>query len=122
MSLMRYTRLAVAVLALLLGCKDQSPVPSLAGRWLAVMDTGLRFDLSLAQGGSTVAGDGLVGVTGDMDPATVTGTYLAPQVSLTITRPGQATFNVTGEHAGNQITGVLNGGLAEDRPITFTRQ
>lgn len=126
---MKRSRFLLMAAALLMGCGGETLVPvttTIAGRWQGSLDTGLIFDLTLTQQGATVTGTGQIGIEGSMDAATVSGSYSAPspQVNLILERPGTglAAFNYSGTHSGNQISGVLNGGLATNRPLTLTKQ
>ena len=106
------------------GCTDD-PVtpepPTVAGQWSGSMD-GLTFSMLLTQDESQVTGTGQgTGGSEGSDVLTITGVYLPPNVSLTIESSVYSATNFTGVHSEHTITGHLNGGGFENRPLTLTR-
>jgi hypothetical protein len=78
--------------------------------------------LTLQQAGTQVTGNGsLVGSNGSA-ALTVTGSFSAPNMSLTITSPGFESITYAGTVTGNTMTGTMNGSGFVNVAMTMTTQ
>lgn len=95
------------------GSGDQSTGPtasaSVRGTWEAISN-GATMRMTLSQSGDDVTGNGTVTAGGESGPFTVLGTFVSPDLSLTIT-DGQDVLNFTGtlSSARTQLRGTLSG-------------
>lgn len=121
---MRRISLTLALAVFLAGCSDQAPdPPRIEGAWEGITSSGLVFTFMLGQSETTVSGTGLVEVPGEGTFALdVSGSYVTPLLSLTVTSADFEPFNYTGTHTKNTVDGRLNGSGFQDRPLVIWKQ
>lgn len=119
---MRLYRFALAaVLAVGIACSDASePKPvDLTGAWKGDLN-GLALNMDLAQSGTQLLGTGTFAAN---EPLSVTGTFIDPQVSLSINRAPYTGFTISGQQQGGRtISALVNGYMLNNVPITLTRR
>jgi hypothetical protein len=76
--------------------------------------------LVLSETTGTVSGTGTIAGTTSI-ALTVTGTYSAPTVGLTMSSPGYSPMNLTATVSGKSMTGTLNGSGFSNAAITLTK-
>jgi len=126
---MRTTRTAFSIAALLFfvaacGGDSSGPKTTVAGNWTGSGTTsgGSAFTLGLVlvENAGAVTGTGTL-AGGTSIALTVTGTYSAPSVGLTMSSPGFSPLNLTATVSGKSMTGTLNGSGFNNTAITFTK-
>ena len=81
---------------------------------------GYVLTVNVRQHGTQLTGTGTLGAD---EPFTATGTFLDPDVSLTINPAPYTGFTLSGQqHAGTSISGVANGYLLNNVPLVLIRQ
>jgi hypothetical protein len=105
-------RLLVLTFALVAACNTSSaPQASVAGSWFGT-GGGYVMNLALTQNGQNIAGTGSIeGVSGTVQ-LTATGTFSAPNFTLTMKSPGLSDFTYAGsvDAKGRTMSGDMNGG------------
>jgi len=123
---MRPFAIAIAMLVSIAACSDSSgPKTTVSGTWngSGTTPSGNPFtiNLVLSETSGTVTGTGTI--TGEAPIAvTITGTYSAPTLGLTMAAPGYSSSDLTATVNGKSMTGTLNGSGFSNTAITFTKQ
>lgn len=120
---MRFPHFVLAILlATSASCGGDTTQPKpvdLTGSWAGDLN-GSSVTMNLRQHGTQLLGEGTLAAT---EPFTVTGTFLDPDVSLTVNPAPYTGFTLTGQqHGGTSISGVANGNMINNVPLVFTRQ
>jgi hypothetical protein len=105
--------LAVLAAAAVLGCGGDStlaPVQTIDGQW-AGLENGYAFSINVLQSGTDVSGTAIIGSNGGAVPGTATGTFVYPDVHLTLSFPGFLPVDYFGTMSASEakIDGKLNG-------------
>ena len=105
--------LLLAALVFVGSCGDSllAPVTTLDGSWTGTQG-GYSMSLGLAQTDSTITGNVTLGGVAGIATGTVTGTFIAPNVTLTFTLDGfddQVKYTGTLSTENAKIFGKLNG-------------
>lgn len=79
------------------------------------------MSLTLSQTGTSVSGTGSISGGGNTIPLTASGTYVAPDLSLTLSSDGFQPTSYTGSLSHGTITGTLNGSGFNNASMTLTR-
>jgi hypothetical protein len=99
---------------------------SVSGRWLGTITSGTAtasFNLTLAQTGTSVTGNGTIITSLESVALSTTGTFVAPNLSLTISAQGYQEMNYSGRLVTDiQIDGTLNGSGFNNRVVNIVRQ
>lgn len=107
------------------GCSDSSgPKTTVTGNWTgsAPISVGSNATLSMVLTESSGAVTGTGSLVGSTSIAlTVTGTYAAPSLGLTMSAPGFSSLNLTATVSGKTMTGTLNGSGFNNTAITLTK-
>jgi hypothetical protein len=117
----------LAVLIGLASCgSDKATGPSVPGDvngvWTGV-SAGTTVNLTLATQGTNVTGSGQISQGTTSVALTITsGTYVAPNLSLTVSAQGFQAVNLAGVRSNNTITGTLNGSGFSNQALTLTKQ
>jgi hypothetical protein len=112
---------------LLVGCggAGTEPKPTIAGTWtgnVITANSSSSVTLTLQQSGTSLTGNGAwIGTTGTA-ALTVSGTFTAPSMSLTIGSPVYDPINFPGTISGRMMTGTMNGSGFVNTSVTLTRQ
>ena len=123
---MRRIVILLATLGLIACGGDASTAPNASlnptGTWRGTSN-GYTLSLTLVQTGSTVTGSGqLTGSIGSL-AITTSGTFVAPNVSLTLNTQGYLPMNYAGPMAnGSTINGTLNGSGFTNVTIPLSKQ
>ena len=119
---MRFTHgiLTLALAATTACGNDTGPKPvDLTGRWQGELG-GAVLTMNLAQEGTQLLGSGSLGPD---EPFSVTGTFIDPQVSLSINRAPYTGITLTGQQEdGRRIAALANGYMLNNVPIVLLRQ
>lgn len=128
---MRRQRSIIAVLAIaaLVACgggdKGTAPVPTVVGSWAGSfpISTTQNATLSfvLTQTGGAVSGTGQIASGTTTIPLTITGTFAAPSLALTMNATGYSSSSFAGTVSGTSMTGTLNGSGFSNQAVTLTR-
>lgn len=124
--------LSVALVAMLLGCGgDDSSGPdervNLNGQWIGVVtvnqaSTTITLTLSHNRQNNTIQGAGTFTVPGvEAIALTVSGTYVRPNVTFTMSASGYEDMNFTGTYVDGTITGQLNGSGFVNVSVSFNK-
>jgi hypothetical protein len=115
---------ALAVLIGACGSSDKSGGPSLPthdGTWSGY-NAGITLTATLDQAGSQVTGNGNFASTTASFAVTIVGTYVHPNVALTMSSPGFEDVNFSGAFTDNDsIAGTLNGSGFNGFAITLNK-
>ncbi len=120
---------AVSLVALLIvaGCGSHSSpaaperAAGLTGAWSG-SGSGLTMSLALTESGSQFSGTGYMSGGGSL-ACSVAGTYVEPNISMTIHVTGYEDSNFTGRFSdANTISGKMNGSGFVDEAVVFVRQ
>jgi hypothetical protein len=103
----------LAVLALVAGCGGEGtlgPVQTIDGQW-AGLENGYAFSINVSQSGTDVSGSAIIGSNGGAVPGTASGTFVYPDVHLTLDFPNFQPVEYIGTMSSSQakIDGKLNG-------------
>ena len=119
---MRLSRFVLAIaLAASTACRGATaPKPvDLSGVWEGDLN-GSVLTMDVAQQGTQLLGTGTLGAD---ERFTVTGTFIDPQVSLTINRAPYTGFTVSGQQrGGTSISAIVNGYLLNNVPLVLSRR
>jgi hypothetical protein len=118
------------LIALLTACGSDGPAApaapepiNVSGQWSGPMGGGVTLLLTLSQAGSSVSGSGNMSGPGGAIAMSASGTYVEPNLSLTLSAQGYEDMNFTGKTVTRtSISGTLNGSGFVNQPITFTKQ
>jgi hypothetical protein len=107
---MRSLRYALALTTIFLaGCTSSTePDGTVNGTWNGA-DYGMSVSTHLEQEGTTVTGNGTLNSVYGSISFTVSGTFITPNLSLTLASPGQENIYFAGVLDGNKLNGTLNG-------------
>jgi hypothetical protein len=81
-----------------------------------------RLDLALNEANGTVTGEGTLGDAGGAIAVTASGTYEAPNLSLTLSSEGLESVNLTAVVSKADMRGTLSGSGFDNTPIRMMRQ
>ena len=70
----------------------------------------------------TVTGNGTIAIGTSSFPINVSGTFVSPTLSVTVTSQGFANMNLTAKVSSASLDGLLNGSGFLNQAITLTRQ
>lgn len=116
--------LLVATLAAAVGAcgSSASPRSALEGAWVATLPGQSMLSLHLTVSDTSVTGTGGLGSLSSLTPLplTVSGRFVAPDVTLAITG-GLGTMAFVGTLGGAGLVGVLNGAGYSNVSVTFAR-
>jgi|SRR4051812_14164862 hypothetical protein len=117
---------AIALVALSLGCGDDtlSPVMTVDGQWTGVQN-GYSLSLSLTQATTgEVTGTALIASTAFVADASVAGTFVYPNLTVTITPNGFVPVQYSGTMSATQATidGRLNGSGITNLQVTVSKR
>jgi hypothetical protein len=117
---------AIAMLVVVAACGGDStgPKTTVSGNWTgnAMTVNGSPFTVGLVLTENTGTVTGTATLTGATSIAlTVTGSYSAPTVGLTMAAPGFSSLNLTATVSGKSMTGTLNGSGFTNTAITLTK-
>lgn len=122
----RYATIALSVAFLACGDSSTEPEATVTGRWLGTLSSGTStatVNLILAQSGTSVTGNGTLVTSLESIALTATGTFVDPDLSLTISAQGFEQMNYTGRLVTDiQIDGTLNGSGFNNRVLNIVRQ
>jgi hypothetical protein len=97
-------------------------VASVAGTWVGATAAGQILSISLVENSGVVSGSGSLTGAGGPFAQTISGVFVAPTLTLTLSSGLHPPFNLQATLAGSTMTGALNGsGFANDA-ITLTKQ
>jgi hypothetical protein len=124
-------RLAIVALIGLMACGNDSsagvgPKATASGTWSGTMHgsdvEGITLTMTIVESNGTVTGSANLGGTNVPKALTLTGTWAAPTLSVTLTEGGlHPPSNLTGTITGNTLTASLNGSGFTNDAITMTR-
>lgn len=104
--------LSVVAVVMCFGCGADllPPVITVDGQWTGIQN-GYSVSFNMVQTGSDVSGIGAIGGIGGSGEGTLTGTFIYPDLKVTLTIPGLDPVVYTGtmSQAAAKITGKLNG-------------
>jgi hypothetical protein len=117
--------LALALLVTLAACGDDKPTQPAAatatGTWAGTIE-GQQLTLTLVQNGGAVSGTGTMSNTPSGTRAlTATGTFTAPNLTLTLSSGTAAPMALQGAVSGNALTATLSGSGWTGEAITMQR-
>jgi hypothetical protein len=123
----RTVRLLLALTFVGSACGDStSPEVSVSGRWLGTITSGgatATFNLTLAQTGTSVTGNGTIVTSLESVALSASGTFVTPNLSLTISAQGYEQMNYSGRLVTDiQIDGTLNGSGFNNHVVNIVRQ
>jgi hypothetical protein len=119
----RSVLLVAAVAATVGACgSSTSPRSALEGAWLATLSGQSLLSLHLTVSGTSVTGTGGLGNVSSLTPLplTVSGQFVAPDATLSITG-SLGTMTFVGALGSAGLVGVLNGAGYVHTNVTFTR-
>jgi hypothetical protein len=125
---MRLAGLAVAVCLVLSACGGDSNGPSdidAEGTWagtFAISGGNVALNMVLTEGSGSVSGNGNLAAPGLAIAETITGTYSAPTLSVTMHADGYEDINLTATVGETSMTGTLNGSGFVGQAVTLNRQ
>ena len=119
---MRRSFLSLLLAAAIAGCGGStSPKSNVNGSWSG-SSGGISMSLTLSQSGTSVTGSGQISGGGNTIPLTASGTYVEPDLSLTLSSAGFQPTVYAGSLSHGTITGTLNGSGFTNQSMTLTRQ
>lgn len=119
---MRRLSLMIACSTLLLtGCSSPTEGDgTVNGEWSA-SEFGFAVTTDLTQVGTIVSGNGTINSVYGNYAFTVTGTFISPNLSATLSAPGRESITFAGTLDGNSLDGTLNGHGLSNYAVTLTR-
>jgi hypothetical protein len=106
------------------GSTEPKPL-TVAGTWHGQSNTGstpFTATLTLAQTGTVVTGNGNLSSAGFSAALTVSGTFVEPNLSVTIVAQGYQNMNFTAPLTGESMIGTLNGSGFNNVGLHLVRQ
>jgi hypothetical protein len=116
--------LAIALVAMLVGCGGDSTEPTLTltGTWSGALDVS-TLRLQLTQSGTDVTGSGSATAGTTSIPLTIAGTVSnGTSFALTASSSGFSAMNFSGTFGKSTMTGTVNGSGFTNSAVTLTRQ
>lgn len=124
---MRYVLIAVLLLGACGGDDNTGPARiEVEGSWQGIVtfSSGSKgsMTMTLTETGGAVTGNGTTTGPGGSVSEAITGTYVPPNVSLSLHTEGFEDTNVSAVVGESQMTGTISGSGFSGSPITFNRQ
>lgn len=117
--------LAAASLLMCLACGSDflAPVTAVDGSWSGIQN-GYSMALAMIQSGTAVSGNASLGGVGGFADGTLVGTFIFPNLDVTISIPGADNFTYKGtmSQSDARITGQLNGSGFTNLEITVAKK
>lgn len=119
---MRRLLLLAGLVAAFAGCTDStSPSDPVSGRWRgATLE--VTVDLTIARDGPNISGSGNFAFFDGSTAFTVSGTWVAPNISLVLSSPGFQDTHLGGTLEGGVIDGLLNGSGFTNVEMVLSRE
>jgi hypothetical protein len=118
---------AAALLAVAAGCSTSESIApmSATGNWVGTFSnfgTPTTLTVLLLDKTGTVTGNGTFALGTSTVPVNVSGTFVSPTLSVTVTSQGFANMNLTARVSSTSLDALLNGSGFLNQAITLTRQ